>query len=69
MRSSIAVEADNADVPAVGVTQQEQARAGEVLNTCAAPHVFYNKEKKQWQTPDGRLFDNLKKAERHLNTI
>lgn len=35
----------------------------------AAPPISFNKEKKKWQTPDGRLFATLKKANDHLNGI
>lgn len=34
-----------------------------------AVQPVFNKEKKQWQTPDGRCFETMLKAERHLKTI
>ena len=54
-------------------TKCSQAKSVQTLENCeedktrAAQRVSFNKSKKQWQTPDGRLFVTRLKAERHLN--
>ena len=60
----IDMKRENKYSPAKSVQTPENRKEDE---TRAAQRVSFNKNKNQWQTPDGRLFVTRLKAERHLN--
>ena len=54
------------DVPSSKCAQTMKGNEGKETGTVLP---VFNKKKKQWETPGGRCFDTMLKAERHLKTI
>lgn len=68
-RVKIGIDAENSQEVSTQTSRETSTCAEGKMETSTALLVSFNKEKKRWQTPDGRLFDTLKKAEAHLKNI